>query len=572
MSFGIALPSWIVEKENSVLVLGLYALVFMIALPVAVGIWWYRSVKFGGDQVLLDTTQLYYYFIHKTPYMILKKVLMVLAASLEFEKSHNSEITERPSDNIEVPQLIKELPNLGEKNKERPLCYGYSIKARALLHAHLGRIKLPPNTLEIDKLYIIKKCPYLLQEFVQCVSQLTMLALAGRIARTPNLDTLENAMKLSPLIVQALWESKNSLMQLPHINDDLLRHFTNRKRNVRSVKQLASMKNDDRRSMLRSLSDEQYEDVIKVLGKLPLIDIETRVEVLDDEDTKNITAGAIVTVTVIMSRQNMSTLFDKEHIEQEVEKEDEVESTELNEDLPNGTMKHQESPNVRKPKVWEKQNKGKKKGGKNAKNKKKPLPMNKKKMQGANQAGEKPDKNKAETTPKAAHNKSAKDSEDENSDVESDTESQKSSLSDNDEKVKDDDVSDHEDEEWSSFQQKVAKKEKVLETKSKQSHSVHCPYFPEDKQEYWWIYIADRKKHALITVPYLMTNLVDKEEVELKFTAPLKQGFYTYTVIVRSDSYVDFDLYETIKVGFCILEYFSMKTSLFLKHYFSNIA
>lgn len=36
MSFGIALPSWIVEKENSVWVLGLYALVFMVALPIMV--------------------------------------------------------------------------------------------------------------------------------------------------------------------------------------------------------------------------------------------------------------------------------------------------------------------------------------------------------------------------------------------------------------------------------------------------------------------------------------------------------------------------------------------------------
>lgn len=36
MSFGIALPSWIVEKENSVWVLGLYALVFMVAMPTAV--------------------------------------------------------------------------------------------------------------------------------------------------------------------------------------------------------------------------------------------------------------------------------------------------------------------------------------------------------------------------------------------------------------------------------------------------------------------------------------------------------------------------------------------------------
>lgn len=30
---------------------------------------------------------------------------MILAASLEFEKKYNSEIIERPTDNIEVPQV-----------------------------------------------------------------------------------------------------------------------------------------------------------------------------------------------------------------------------------------------------------------------------------------------------------------------------------------------------------------------------------------------------------------------------------------------------------------------------------
>lgn len=105
MSFGIALPSWIVEKENSFWVLGLYALVFMVALPVAVGTWWYRSIRFSGDKVLLDTTQLYLYFFHKTPQMAMKRVIMILAASLEFDKRHNSQIVERQSDNDEVPAV-----------------------------------------------------------------------------------------------------------------------------------------------------------------------------------------------------------------------------------------------------------------------------------------------------------------------------------------------------------------------------------------------------------------------------------------------------------------------------------
>lgn len=52
MSFGIALPSWIVEKENSVLVLGVYGLIFMVALPTIVGMWWYKSIRYTGDQVI----------------------------------------------------------------------------------------------------------------------------------------------------------------------------------------------------------------------------------------------------------------------------------------------------------------------------------------------------------------------------------------------------------------------------------------------------------------------------------------------------------------------------------------
>ncbi len=72
---------------------------------------------------------------------------MILGASFEFERNHNPEIVERPSDNVEIPQLMKNLPNLQEKNREPPLCYPYSVKARALIHAHLSRLDLPENTL-----------------------------------------------------------------------------------------------------------------------------------------------------------------------------------------------------------------------------------------------------------------------------------------------------------------------------------------------------------------------------------------------------------------------------------------
>lgn len=112
---------------------------------------------------------------------------------------------------------------------------------------------------------------------------------------------------------------------------------------------------------------------------------------------------------------------------------------------------------------------------------------------------------------------------DEKDDPSASTDDEKKQVS----SVEDDDV------EWEKFQQKLNKREK-LEGKSKMSHSVHCPNFPEDKQEYWWTYICDRKSRTLLTAPYHVTNLVDSEEIQLKFTAPRWPGMYTFTVCLRS--------------------------------------
>jgi len=465
-SFGIALPSWIVEKENSFVVLGIYALVFMVALPVSVGLWWYKSVKFGCDKVLINTSELYYYFIHKTPNMALKRVIMILSASLEFAKSHNDEVIERPTDNQEVPRLIRDLPLLGEKNKERPLCYSYSIKTRAIIHAHLNRMKLPPKTLELDRCFIVRKCPYLLQEFVQCVAQLITLAISGRIQNMPNLMTLENAMKLCPMIVQAVWEYQNPLLQLPHFTEDTLRQFERKKMKIKTIEQLARMKDVDRRESLKNFTDSQYEDIKFVIANMPLIQVESKFEVQDDEDPGVITAGSIVTVAVKLKRRSMRDLFNKddkidgENVEGSAKEESATDETEL-------TTSEGESDNNN-------------------------------------------------NTNNLAHENALGDDEDE----------------------------------WNrQFQERVIKKQRVYESKPKKSHPVHCPYFPDDKQEFWWVYVVDRKRFALVTAPLLLTSLVDEEDVELKFTAPHRPGIVSYTIVVRSDSYVDRTVQKPARVS-----------------------
>jgi preprotein translocase subunit Sec63 len=49
-------------------------------------------------------------------------------------------------------------------------------------------------------------------------------------------------------------------------------------RHIKSIQQFVQLKHAERRHILRNLSDEQYEDVMNVIGKMPHIDFQVRSE------------------------------------------------------------------------------------------------------------------------------------------------------------------------------------------------------------------------------------------------------------------------------------------------------
>lgn len=539
-TYGIALPSWIVDKKNSAWVLAAYMLAFIVILPIVVGTWWYRSIQYSADEVLMDTEQLYWYFFHRTPNMPLKRAIMILGSSFEFEKSHNKDIMERPSDNIELPSLMRELPHLNEKNKEKPLCFPYSVKARALLHAHFSRIGLPADTLQKDLEIVLKKCPYLIKEMINVVGQLIALGKAGRVSLPPRLESLENLMKLSQMTTQAVWDSKSAFLMLPHISQEHLRHFNTKKRNIKSIRQFVSMDNTERRQLLRTLSDEQYLDVINVCHTFPHLEVDVKVKVIDDEDMHLVTSGAIVTVVVNLTRKSLGDLFEQDANCDSGYVGGETGEANNEEDESNVT----DSPKPVKS-TWQR----KLKKGKGAKKPvKKQLPSKKKKK------AEEEKKLEEEKQLKEASQKNKQKKIKENTENEEDSDYETNGV----EEVEEEDVSDEDgetqnDDAESEFaaikDDDLIQPEKLLEVKSKESHIVHCPYFPLEKHEYWWVYVVSKKTNELQTPPQQITSLKEQEEVMLKFTAPEKPGCYQYSVVVRSDCYVDIDTNKMFKVN-----------------------
>lgn len=137
-------------------------------------------------------------------------------------------------------------------------------------------------------------------------------------------------------------------------------------RYIRNVQQFAQLDRDDIRSiLLKFLKPEQYNDVIRVMSKMPHIDFQVRCEgepsnstwkfgpialdeisiayfvhvVIDDEASTVFTAGAIVTVTVVLKRRTFGEMDDdmfkdKSIIENnEKEQKKQKESSENKEDV-----------------------------------------------------------------------------------------------------------------------------------------------------------------------------------------------------------------------------------------------
>lgn len=537
-NFGIALPAWIVDQKNSMLVLLVYGLAFMVILPVVVGSWWYKSIRYSGDQILIRTTQIYTYFVYKTRNMDMKRLIMVLAGASEFDPQYNKDATSRPADNVLIPQLIRELGGINLKKNEPPLTCPYSLKARVLLLAHLARMQIP-ETLKEDQQFILKKCPALLQEMVNVICQLIIMARSReeRELRPPSLASLENCMKLCQMTVQGLQQFKSPFLQLPFIEEDHLRRVLNHKKfKIKTIRDLVSMKESDRRILLSFLEDSNYEELVSVLGSIPHVTMEIKPQVLDDEDSNNITVGSLVTVLVTLRRQTMAEVFEKEQ------------STCSAEDQP--VEDGQGETGKVKNKGWQQKNKTAKKSSKAKKKKpvkKKPAPpiIPQQKQLKPKQGNDVTSNDVAAKEEEDDLSEKGSDSEDEDTNRDSQSDgSDKDSDRENDEKQGKDDEA-----EWQELQQSIQRKDRaLLETKSKVTHPVYSLYFPEEKQEWWWIYIADRKDQTLISMPYHVCTLRNQEEVELKFPAPSKPGNYQYTVFLRSDSYMGLDQIKPLKL------------------------
>lgn len=140
---------------------------------------------------------------------------------------------------------------------------------------------------------------------------------------------------ISHLLVQGMWETHSPLLQLPFITPEITKHCVTGKRAIRSIADLLDMNDSERRNLLRTLNDEQYEETISIAQTFPTARVDAvNFRILGQE---NITPSGLITCQVRLSLEYPSVgsndVTDDKGKENEVTKlEEEVQTFEFDED------------------------------------------------------------------------------------------------------------------------------------------------------------------------------------------------------------------------------------------------
>jgi translocation protein SEC63 len=281
---GIALPSWLVSKNSFWVVLGLYAGVFMLALPWWIRKWWSASSRLTKDKIMHLTMALFYRDVREN--FGVKKILELLSAAVEFKE----EMPRRPSDAASISALHNALKDAigAEFEASKKYTANYCVKAHCLLYAYLYRYPLPDAQMKEDEAFVVEKAHLLLNGLIQiCLAK-------GWF------HTLKNCILLGQMLIQAVPEHANQLLQLPFISMEEAASFKNRKTPVKGLKEFLTLALADQRVLFNHMSDQEYSQAINVARSFPFVEIE-RIKTFV-QGYEDIAVGSIMTISVTLKR------------------------------------------------------------------------------------------------------------------------------------------------------------------------------------------------------------------------------------------------------------------------------
>ncbi|KIJ19749.1 hypothetical protein PAXINDRAFT_166003 [Paxillus involutus ATCC 200175] len=186
VSMGIALPSWIIEGNNTIWVLGLYGLLIGAVLPGMVGRWWFGSRRKTKEGVEAKTAEGFWKGVEEGS--SIGDVIHVFSSGFQHEAWDKTA--------GDLSKIEEEIAKRGGEWMKNDVVGGDGKekvkRALTLLYAHLLRLDLGSKALEQEQASLLRKTPTLLNALLNIASARSWLG--------PTLG----AMRVHAYIAQAL--------------------------------------------------------------------------------------------------------------------------------------------------------------------------------------------------------------------------------------------------------------------------------------------------------------------------------------------------------------------------------
>ncbi|CAE6471103.1 unnamed protein product [Rhizoctonia solani] len=257
-SVGIAIPKWVVEGKNSMIVLAFYGVIFMGILPLVVGRWWFGSRGLTKDGVHGNTASLFFKGVTEDASVDFLVSLLSRGFSAE-QKAFSRKVTHTPAVEDDLNGLETEIKVLLDSRWTQTAKVPEARRALVLLYAHLLRLPVTNDVLRKEQDTLILRAPTLL------TSLLTMTLSRNWAASSLQLMHLHAYLAQAILPSPLIESPSTALLQYPNVKRE----------------DTASLHSGDVSELLSNLGDKDIASGVRAAavnsGKLDIIDAKFKV-------------------------------------------------------------------------------------------------------------------------------------------------------------------------------------------------------------------------------------------------------------------------------------------------------
>ncbi|KAF4670401.1 secretory subunit [Perkinsus olseni] len=283
MKIGVGLPSFLLEQQNQVVVLIIFFLILLFVIPAGFIYYYQRQKLYAPNGVMVETLQFMGYYLTETTRVKNGPELLSCAAE---SRTMDSDL----NDEAEMKPLVGAVQEPKKPQFDRP---GVIRRNRILIEAHMQRLQdlMTPRLRAVTDTLIVRLVPV-----VQAMVEIS--------AMREWLPTCMSMVELLRCLVQALDQRCNAMYQVPHFDGERARHATKNKPNTATAFKdfLNSDKTGKDRKGCADMNDQELADVEAFVQHVTRMSIETRVEVVDENE---IVEGDIGTLVIKLNRENL---------------------------------------------------------------------------------------------------------------------------------------------------------------------------------------------------------------------------------------------------------------------------